>query len=227
MNAQSKELKGHKSYCWGDRERWEPLGDFSCVCCSFLQCVLGIHTCFVLDCSFSIPIFFSLHVPYPFVHQHANTPILKHTYMAATHSELVPIFLLSALPGVCTACLCVGVCWDWMGKKEILPVLYFVVPGFDVSIPSLPLCIWSLVWRHCFLSLLYISCFLQHYVPPPVFSHHPKSVKHFTQDLTNARRPKPLWQSKTSPGKHLDLLLAKLLMRFAELLIFWGTEARI
>lgn len=160
---------------------------------------------------FLSPYFISLTITSFFFTIHANPHIHTHK-----HTHLVPIILLSALPGVsCVACV-----WgreakrdvETDRKKEILPVLYFVVPGFDMSIPTLPFWIWSLavlLWsfHHCTYPAFLPYCDASSAL---TVSAHSLSVRHFRQNLQNVRRPKPGWQTKTLPSERWHLSLEKL-----------------
>ena len=91
----TRELKGHKSYCQGDRkERWEPQEGATSVCLVHIDLIL---TLLVL----CLPQLFSLSVAASLPYTHANTHMHSNT---RTQSELVPIIQL--LRGF--RCLCVG-----------------------------------------------------------------------------------------------------------------------
>lgn len=115
-----------------------------CVCVAAFYCVCCVLTWFLLDCSFSIPISF-LFLSLPLFPPQTNT----HTHRARPYNSAI-----SAPRGL--HCLCV--CVQTEEKKENLSVSYFVVSGLDMSIQSLPICIWSLADFLYFLSLFYISC---------------------------------------------------------------------
>lgn len=146
------------------------------------------------------------------LHTCKHTQALKHT-----HTERARPYN-SAPPGVCIACVRGegrrDIETEW--KKEILSVLYFVVPGFDMSISTFVV----IPFLNTFLNLKsgsvplvlsssYIPAFLT-YCDAFWVSARSLSVRHFRQDLQNVRRPKPGWQTKTLPSERWDLTLAKL-----------------
>ncbi len=87
-------------------------------------------------------------------------------------------------------------------RKKRDSVLYFVVPGFDMSIATLPFQFWSLaefLWsfHHCVFPAFLLYCDASGAF---TVSACGLSVRHFRQDLQNVRRPKPGWQLRLYPA---------------------------